>query len=202
MDTFKAIESRRAVKHFDPDHRLSDLELRQLMNAALQSPTSFNMQNWRFVLLQDKDKRKALRSIAWDQAQITDASLCIILCADKQAHAKEPKRYWRNAPDDVRDMLSSMLFGFYEGKESLQIDEGHRSCGIAGQTIMLAAKAMGYDSCPMVGFDFDKAAEIINLPQHCMISYIIVIGKTLQPARERGGSIPYDEAVIIDSFPV
>lgn len=201
METFQAIDARRSIKHFDPAHQMTEAEIKQLMDAALLSPTSFNMQNWRFVLVQDAAKRQAIREAAWNQAQVTEASLCIILCADRTAHAQEPTRYWRDAPDDVRDMLSGMLFKFYEGNELLQIDEAHRSCGIAGQTIMLAAKAMGYDSCPMVGFDFNKVAEIINLPEDCVISYMVVVGKALEPARGRTGPIPYKEAVIVDSFP-
>ena len=51
----------------------------------------------------------------------------------------------------------------YRGKEQVQRDEAMRSCGIAAQTLMLAAKSMGYDSCPMDGFDFDKVAELIKL---------------------------------------
>jgi nitroreductase len=53
-----------------------------------------------------------------------------------------------------------LLESFYEGKEQLQRDEAMRSCWIAGQTIMLAAKSMGYDSCPMIGFDQVKVAEV------------------------------------------
>ena len=47
---------------------------------------------------------------------------------------------------------------YYRGKDQVQRDEAMRSCGIAAQTLMLAAKSMGYDSCPMDGFDFDEVA--------------------------------------------
>ena len=47
MDTFQAIRERRAVKHFDPEYRLSDEEVQQLLDLAIQSPTAFNIQNWR-----------------------------------------------------------------------------------------------------------------------------------------------------------
>ena len=50
MDTMDAIYGRRAVKHFDPEHELSDDEVRTLLEATIQSPTSFNIQHWRFVL--------------------------------------------------------------------------------------------------------------------------------------------------------
>ena len=57
-----------------------------------------------------------------------------------------------------------------------------RSCGIAAQTLMLVAKAMGYGSCPMDGFDFDTVAELINLPEDHVITMFVVIGKATQEA--------------------
>ena len=75
-----------------------------------------------------------------------------------------------------------------------------RSVGIAGQTLMLAAKAMGYDSCPMIGFDPARVAEIIKLPKDHVIGMIVVVGKALKPANERGGQLPYDEVVFTNSF--
>ena len=57
MDTFEAIYQRRAVKHYDPTHEFTDAEINKLMEAAIQSPSSFNIQNWRFVLVRDKELR-------------------------------------------------------------------------------------------------------------------------------------------------
>ena len=69
MDTFDAIYQRRAVKHYDPEHKMSAEELRTLMEAAIQAPTSFNMQNWRFVLVRDPALRKDIRAAANDQGK-------------------------------------------------------------------------------------------------------------------------------------
>jgi nitroreductase len=79
-------------------------------------------------------------------------------------------------------------------------DGAMRSCGFAGQTIMLAAKQMGLDSCPMVGFDYDQMAEIINLPDDHLIVLMIVVGKALEPAKERGGQLSLDEVVFKNNF--
>ena len=81
MDTFDAINQRRSVKAFDPTHRLTAAEETKLLEAAIQSPTSFNMQNWRFVIVRDPELRKQIRAVAVDQAQVTDASLLIVLTA-------------------------------------------------------------------------------------------------------------------------
>ncbi|MCB9831639.1 MAG: nitroreductase family protein [Planctomycetes bacterium] len=200
METLEAITTRRSVKHYDPAHRLSEAEIEKLIGLAMLSPTSFNIQNWRFVVVADAAERKALREAAWNQAQVTDASALFILCADLRAWAREPQRYWRDAPAAARDALVPMIGQFYEGRDQLQRDEAMRSCGIAAQTIMLAARALGYDSCPMIGFDPEKTAAIINLPEDHVIGLMITVGKALQPAWDRPGQLPPAEVLVRDRF--
>lgn len=200
MNTLDAITARRAIKHYDPSHRMTEEEIKTLLTAALQSPTAFNIQHWRFVTVIDSEVRKQIRTVAWDQAQVTDSSLLIVLCADKEAWKKDAARYWKDAPQPVQDFLVPAIGQYYEGREQVQRDECMRSCGMAGMTIMLAAKAMGYDSCPMDGFDFDAVAKIIKLPEDHVISFMIAVGKGTQPAWPKPGQLPYDEVVIQNTF--
>lgn len=199
MDTLSAIRERRSVKHFDPEHKMTEAEINGLLELALLSPTSFNMQNWRFVAVTDQAKKDALRAASWNQAQVGEASLDILICADLNAHV-DAARYWVNAPEPVREMLVPMIGPFYENNPQLQRDEAMRSVGIAAQTLMLVAKAMGYDSCPMIGFDPVKVAEIINLPENHIIGMMLTIGKAVKDANVRGGQLPYEEVVFRDGF--
>jgi nitroreductase len=200
MHTLEAISARRSIKSYDPAHRMPEAEIRQLLEAAMQSPTAFNIQNWRFVTVLDPEVRKQIRAVGWDQAQITDASLLIVMCADKDAWKKEPARYWKNAAQPVQDFLVPAIGQYYEGRDQVQRDECMRSCGFAGMSIMLAAKAMGYDSSPMDGFDFDAVGKIIKLPGDHVISFMLAIGKATQPPWPKGGQLSYDEVVIRDHF--
>lgn len=200
METKEAIKSRRSVKHYDPTHKMSDLEVDELLSLVLLSPTAFNIQNWRFVVVKDPDLRERIRKVAWDQEQVTDASLFVILCADLKAWEKAPERYWRNAPEEVREYVLSSMDNYYRGKEQVQRDEAMRSCGIAAQTLMLAAKSMGYDSCPMDGFDFEAVGRLINLPEDHVIAMFVAIGKAAKGARPRGGQLPMSEVIIPDHF--
>ena len=200
MDTLEAIYARRSVKHYDPEHRMSDEEINKLFEATIQAPTSFNMQNWRFVLVRDTELRTKLRAAAVDQAQVSEASILVILTANLKAWEQEPQRYWRNAPQEVQDILVPWMQPFYEGKDELQRDEAMRSCGLAGQTLMLAAKAMGYDSCPMIGFDPDQVAELIDLPEDHVIGFMIAVGKAVQPAWPKPGQLDLNEVLIHDKF--
>lgn len=200
METITAIETRRAVKHFDPNHRMNEAERERLLGLAMLSPTAFNIQNWRFVVVDDPPLRQEIRKVAWDQAQVTDASLFVILCADLKSWEREPARYWRNAPPEVRDYLVPAIDAYYRGRPQVERDEAMRSCGIAAQTLMLAAKAMGYESCPMDGFDFPAVERLINLPSDHVIAMFVAIGKPLKEAWPRGGQIPMAAAVITNRF--
>jgi len=200
MDTLQAIKERRAVKHYDADFQMPEADKETLLDLAIQSPTSFNIQNWRFVLVEDKAKRQEIREAAWDQAQVTDASLLFVLCADVKAWDKQPERYWKDAPKEAQDILVPMIKPFYDGKDWLQRDEAMRSVGIAAQTIMLAAKSMGYDSCPMIGFDQEKVSQIINLPDDHAIGMMLVVGKATKQAWPKPGQLPLDQVLIKDAF--
>ena len=201
MDTFDAIYDRRAVKHYDPEHRLTAEEERKLFEATIQAPTSFNIQHWRFVVVRDPDLRQKIRTeFGNDQAQMTDASLLVILTADVKAWEKEPARYWQNAPKEVADMLVAWMGPFHEGREWLQRDEAQRSIGIAMQTLMLAAKSMGYDSCPMIGFDIEKVAELIGLPEDHVMGPMVAIGKGTKSSWPKPGQLPLEEVVFENSF--
>ncbi|NDB33357.1 MAG: nitroreductase family protein [Nitrososphaeria archaeon] len=200
MDTFEAIESRRAIKSFDPNYTIPKQEIDKILSAAILSPTSYNIQNWRFVIITNKETKAKLRAASWNQAQVTDASVVIVLCADLLAWKKDPARYWKNAPKATQDYLVPAIIEAYEGQDQFQRDEAIRSCGMAAQTIMLAAKAMNYDSCPMIGFIPEEVAKIINLPQDHIIPMMITIGKALKPANPRGGQLSLDEIVVEDHF--
>jgi nitroreductase len=200
MNVSQAIELRRSVKAYDPDHRMTGAEIDKLLGLAMLAPTAFNIQNWRFVLVSDPALRKEIRKAAWDQAQVTEASLLVILCADLKAWAREPGRYWKNAPQPVQDFIVPAIGQYYAGREQVQRDEAMRSCGIAAMALMLAAKEMGYDSCPMDGFDFDAVGRLIDLPQDHAIAMFVAIGKGIKEPWPRGGQLPMDEVAVQNRF--
>ena len=200
MKTVEAVRARRAVKHYDANHRITPEEVNELLSLAILSPTAFNIQNWRFVVVTDPKLRAGIREVAWDQAQVTDASLFIVLCADMKAWEKQPNRYWVNAPEPVQEFMLPAIDNYYRGKEQVQRDEAMRSCGIAAQTLMLTATSMGYESCPMDGFDFEKVAELIRLPADHVIAMFVAIGKGTKEPWPRPGQLNLDDVIIKNNF--
>ncbi len=201
MNTIEALYTRRAIKAYDPEHKLTEDEERKLFEAVIQSPTSFNIQHWRFVILRDPELRAKIRKeLGNDQAQMTDASLLVLFTADMKAWQKSPERYWANAPQEVADLLVGWMGPFHEGREWLQRDEAQRSIGIAMQSMMLAATEMGYQSCPMIGFEIEKLAELIKLPDDHVMGPMVAIGKGTKEAWPKPGQLPLSEVIIENSF--
>jgi nitroreductase len=201
MNAIEAIYKRRAVKHFDASHTLTADEERRLLEATIQAPTSFNIQHWRIINIRDPKLRARIRTeFGNDQAQMTDASLLLLFTADVLAWKKRPERYWVNAPQEVSDLLVNWMGPFHEGRDWLQRDEAQRSIGIAIQTLMLAAQDMGYQSCPMIGFDIEKVAQLINLPDDHVMGPMVAIGKGIKDTWPKPGQLPLEEIVFENGF--
>jgi len=200
MDTFDAINTRRAIKKFDSTYKMSPEQVNSLMKLTILSPTSYNQQNWRFITVTDQLIKEQISKAARGQAQPSDGSLVIILCGNMNAWKEEPLRYWKNSTIEKQELVKNSLNKKYADSPQNQRDEAMRSCGFAGQTIMLAARQMGLDSCPMVGFEYDELAKIINLPENHLIVLMIVVGKAAEPANPRGGQLSLDKVVFENKF--
>ena len=200
MQVKEAIQQRRSIKHFDINHMMTEKEINELLSNAILSPTAFNIQNWRFVVVTDKALRQKIRAVSWGQAQVEEASILIVLIADLMAWNKEPGRYWKDAPKPVQDYLVPAISQYYEGNPEVQRDEAMRSCGMAAMNLMLTAKSMGYDTCPMDGFDFDKVSELLNLPSDHTPTMFVCVGKGIKEAMPRGGQLPLNEVVFQNKF--
>jgi nitroreductase len=200
MDTFEAINTRRAIKKFDSTHKMTSEQVKSLMELVILSPTSYNQQNWRFITITDQAIKEQISKAARGQAQPSDGSLVIVLCGNLNAWNQDSLRYWKNSTVDKQEHVKNALITKYADNPQNQRDEAIRSCGFAGQTIMLAAKQMGLDSCPMVGFEYDELAKIINLPEDHLIVLMIVVGKAAESAGPRGGQLSLDEVVFENKF--
>jgi nitroreductase len=200
MQFSEAIKKRRAVKHFDAGHKIPSAVVEKFWDLVRESPSSFNVQHWRIVNVENPDMRTKIKDAAWGQAQVTDASFCFVICGDSKAWEKNPERYWASAPEEVKNTLVPMIGDFYSGNETLQRDEVMRSAGILAQSMMLAATSLGYESCPMIGFDANKVAEIIQLPEDHLIGLILTIGKGTKEAHPKGGYLPLEEVLFSNHF--
>jgi nitroreductase len=200
MSADDSIPVRRVVKHFDPDHKIAKKTREKLLSTALYSLSSFKIRNWHFVVIEDSEQRKQIRKASWDQKQITDASMLIILCTDLKAWEQESLHCWHPARESFHEFITPDLQSHYSNLDQMQRDEVMRSCGIAAEAIMLTAQSLGYDSCPVDGFDFDTVAELINLPENHAVCMFVAIGKSIGEALPLEDNLPMEEVVVTDTF--
>jgi len=166
MHIDEAIQSRRAVKAYDSSFQLSREEKDELLRLALLAPSAFNLQHVRLVEVSDPALRAQIRQVGWNQAQMTDASMLVVVCAQLDSWEKNVRRVWEGTPSEVQDYMAGAIDNYYRDKPQVQRDETMRSCGLMAQTLMLAARGKGLDSCPMDGFDFEAVGKLINLPEN------------------------------------
>lgn len=127
--------------------------------------------------------------IAWDQPQVTESSLLIVLCAKVNTWEVDAKRVWDGASPEVQDIMVGAIDQYYRDRPQTQRDEVMRSAGIFAQTLMLLAQEHGLDSCPMDGFDFDAMAKLINLPEDHVVCLMIAVGKSASEPYPRVGKL-------------
>lgn len=200
MNDDAVIENGCTIKHFDPDHKITKKTRDKLLSTALLSLKSFKVRNWHFVVVDDPEQRKWIREASWSQAQITDASMLIILCTDLNAWEQEPLHCWHPSPESLREFMVPTIQQYYNGLDPMQRDEVMRSCGIAAEALMLSAQSVGYDACPLDGFDADAVGELINLPENHAVCMFVAIGKSIGDALPREDKLPMEEVVVTDSF--
>ncbi|GMW01968.1 MAG: hypothetical protein AMXMBFR84_31040 [Candidatus Hydrogenedentota bacterium] len=199
MNFSELAQNRRSVKLYEESVSISDAELHALFEDVVLSPSSFNLQHWMFVVVRDSALRAQLRKAAWDQPQVTGASAAILVAGKLDAY-KDAPRIYASAPQSVQEYVVPAVNQFYDGKPQLQRDEAIRGASLAAMSLMFAAKARGFDTGPMIGFDPDAVSSLLKLPAYYIPVMLIVIGKAAGESRPRDYRRPLDEVVKLETF--
>jgi len=146
MDVFEAIKERRSVRVYD-DKPVEKEKLDKIFEAARLAPSAANYQEWRFVVVMEKSKRKALMTAANNQSFVAEAPVVIACCAETDGHKMRC------------------------GEQCYPID-----VAIAINHITLAAVALGLGTCWIGSFYPDKVREILNIPKTIKIVELLTLG--------------------------
>lgn len=90
MHTQMAIKLRVSANKFNPGARLSEAEIEELVAAATEAPSSFNIQHWRFVAVTEREDKERLKALAYNQQKVADAAVTFIVLGDLRGHEKLP----------------------------------------------------------------------------------------------------------------
>lgn len=199
MDFSELAEARHSVRIYEPGLAISDAELQQIFDQVILSPSSFNVQHWQFVVVRDQARKTELRSMSFYQAQVEDAAAVVLVCGRLDAYEDAPRIY-ADAGSEAQEKYVPMILSAYKEQPALQREEAVRSGSIAAMSLMYAAKAIGWDSGPMIGFDAEKVSEYLKLDAQTVPVMMVVIGKARdgqQPAR--GYRRPVSEVVMLET---
>ncbi|UOK64144.1 nitroreductase family protein [Paenibacillus sp. OVF10] len=181
---------------------MPEADLNAILTAAAEAPSSWNLQHWRFLVIESEADKAKLLPVAYGQSQIVESSVTIAVLGDLEANRNTV--IYDQAVEagaltaEVRDALVGQINGAYQSPQIAR-DEAIRNASFASQNIMLAARSLGYDTCPIGGYNPQKLIETFNIPARFVPTLLITVGKAAQPARP-SGRLPLSEVVVKGSF--
>jgi len=202
----QAIHDRRATPSFDGTPIPAE-DLRKILDAGLSAPSGYNMQPWRFIVIQSQEQKKRLRAASYNQGKVEEASVMIVACGDADGWRKDlepilqqgleggmPEGYAAQARSSVPNYLSHF-----------SSDEMHgwlnKMVMIAFTHMMLMAEVMGYDTAPMEGFEQEKVHEVLRLPMSYWVVALLGIGHLKGADKFNGGRLDMAHTVFGEEFP-
>ena len=204
-DFFTVAKERRSVRHYDPSYQMSDAEINELLEIAIQAPSSSNLQPWRFLVIKNQETKQKLLPIANNQQQVVDASVVIAVLGDTKAYKNADRIY-----DEVvaKGSMTQEIKDFYVGSikktygsfpEEIATKVAMIDGGLVSMQLMLAAKAKGLDTVPMGGFDQAKFVEAFNVPENFKPVMLISVGKGIKAGFEKV-RLTLDEVVTWEKY--
>ena len=201
----QAIRDRRATPSFD-GAPIPPADLRQILDAGLHAPSGYNMQPWRFVVVQDPEQRRRLRAAGYNQGKIEEASAVLVACGDADGWRRDldimlqmgleggmPESYAAQAKSSVPNYLSSFTGDEMKGWLNKQVM-------LAFTHMMLMAEVLGYDTAPMEGFEQEKVDEVLRLPLSYWVVAFLAIGRLKGADKFDGGRFDITHTVFGEEY--
>jgi nitroreductase len=185
----ETILSRTSAKYYDPTASLSEEQIRELVRIGTSAPTSFHLQNWRFIAVRTPEAKARLFPIAWNQPAITDAAVTFIVIGQLADASTVPARL---APVVEAGIMPAHLVpewenparGLYDDQPQQQRDEAVRTATLGAAAIIYTARSLGWGSTPMIGFDAEAVHREFGLTDDEIPVMLLSVGP------ERAGNWP------------
>ncbi|NMH67488.1 nitroreductase family protein [Bacillus sp. RO3] len=191
MDNFfQLVDERRSTKVYDPQVEIPREELVSLLGTAGKAPSAWNLQQWKFLVFDTKEVQERLLPIAYHQQQVQDASAVVAVLGDLEANKNidpvfDPAIEKGEMTAEIKEVLKKQIDGAYS-RDDYPRDAAFSNASLAAMQFMLAAKAKGWDTCPIGGFNPAALVSEFNVSERYIPIMLITIGKPLQEARKSG----------------
>jgi len=177
----ECILSRSSAKYYDTTATMSDEQIRELVRVGTFAPTSFHLQNWRFIAVRTPEAKTRLRPIAWDQPAITEAAVTFIIIGQLADSSTIPERL---APVVEAGIMPAHLVpeweiparGLYFDQPQRQRDEAMRSATFGTAAMIYTARSLGLGSTPMIGFDDEAVHREFGLAEDEVPVMLLSVG--------------------------
>ena len=203
MNTLETIKHRISANNFDSTKTLSEAEIKDLISYAIEAPSSFNIQHWRFVAVTKPEEKARLKAVAYNQPKVSDAAVTFIVLGDLQAHERLPEIYQPlieagAMKQEQVDGIVGMANGFYSNP-AMARDETIRGASLAAMTLMLAAEAKGLVSGPMIGFDPEGVKREFGIADRYLPVMLIAVGYAAEGNHPRKPRLSLDQVLAFES---
>ncbi|PFG14206.1 nitroreductase family protein [Bacillus sp. es.036] len=179
------ITGRRSIRHYDSSVKITKEEMTEILTEATLAPSSVNLQPWRFVVIDSEEGKTTLAPLAkFNQSQVETSAAVIAVFVDMNSldYADEiydtavQKGYM---PAEVRDQQLPAIKGLLEGMSNEQFREMNIiDGGLVSMQLMLAARAHGYDTNPIGGYEKEQIAEAYGMDKERYYPVMLIsIGK-------------------------
>lgn len=200
----EVMKARASVRKYNRVASISREELDEILEIATHAPSSWNLQHWRFLVITSRDMKERLRSIANNQAQVAEAAATVVVLGDLEANETAREVYGQSLKEgkitqEIYDLMIGQVDDAYRNNLRFARDEAMLNAGLAAMQIMLAAKAKGYDTCPIGGFDRKKLIEAFQVPKRYVPVMLITIGKRAGSVRPTP-RLPLEQVTVRESF--
>lgn len=173
-----AMNFRHACKLFD-GKKIPEKDLEFILEAGRLSPSSFGLEQWKFVVVQNQALKEAIEKVSWNQKQISTCSDLLIILARKDVRSSDAftvqqLRRW-GLPESDFGGLMAMYKGWVDGRDDHTIEMwSEKQCYIAAGNMMTAAAVLGIDSCPIEGFEYQKVDALLGIDTAVYQSAIVI----------------------------
>jgi nitroreductase len=203
VDTLETIKQRISANHFDTTRTLSEAEIKELISYAIEAPSSYNIQHWRFVAVTQPEEKARLKAVAYNQPKVANAAVTFIVLGDLRGYEKLPQIYQPLAAagamsQEQVDRTVNMATGFYNKNPQMARDEAIRGASLAAMTLMLAAEAKGLVSGPMIGFDPEGVKREFGIADRYVPVMLIAMGYAAPGNHPRKPRLGVEEVLAFD----
>ena len=193
MNYLEILKFRHACKIFDESKKIGAGEFDFILEAGRLSPSSTGLEQWDFLVVQNKELREKIKAVSWNQAQITSCSHLVVILAKikevKVGSSYIDKMIARRADKNIEAIAARQKFFLlsnFKNDDELTFQWSHEQCMIAATNMMNAAASLGIDSCPIEGFDRHALNEILGLDEsEKRVAIVVPFGYRLNPQPEK-----------------